>query len=170
MNKLFLSTVSLVLSLLPYELTANLPKGTQNECSLSFENLKSYIRKHEGLKLSPYKCAGGYNTIGYGHVTKDSVSSISLSFAEELLHNDIWAAYMIATKDGFRYEKAFAVTHFIYALGSGAWAKSKLRKLIKSNAPKNKIKKEWLRWVHINGTANKTLLEMREHELMWFSI
>ena len=170
MKIVFLSTVCLVLSLLPYDLTANLPKPMRNKNSLSFENLKAYIRKHEGLRLKPYKCAGGYNTIGYGHVTKDSVNKITLDFAEKLLQIDVFDAYMIAVRDGFKYEKAYAVTHFIYALGCGAWAKSKLRKLIKSNAPITQIKKEWLKWVHINGTANKTLLEMRAHELMWFQI
>ena len=170
MKTVFLSTVAVVLSLFPQNLTANLPEPMRNKNSLSFDNLKSYIRKHEGLRLKPYKCAGSHNTIGYGKITKDSVSHITLEFAEKLLEIDAFEAYMIAVRDGFRYEKAYAVTHFIYALGCGAWIKSKLRKLIKQNAPISKIKKEWLRWVHINGTPHKSLIDMRTHEFMWFQI
>ena len=120
------------------------------------------------MRLSPYKCAGGYTTIGYGHVTTDSLTSITIADAEKILQSDIFDAYLIAVRDGFKFEKAFAVAHFIYSLGSGAWKKSKLRRLIKKDANKEVITKEWLKWVHINKKPNEYLRYMRNQELMWF--
>ena len=85
-----------------------------------------------------------------------------------MLQNDILNAYFIALKDGFKFEKAFAIAHFIYSLGSGAWRKSKLRRLIKNGASKQAIEDEWLKWVFINKKPNNYLRKMRKQELSWF--
>lgn len=166
MNEFFGRLIFICLSFFPLEINENLPLNNEN--TLVFEDLKSYIKKHEGLRLRPYKCAGGYTTIGYGHVTTDSLTSITIAEAENMLQNDILNAYLIAVRDGFKFEKAFAVAHFIYSLGSGAWKKSKLRRLIKAGASKQAIENEWLRWVFINKKPNNYLRKMRKKELMWF--
>lgn len=54
-----------------------------NEIELVTEMLK----RHEGLKLKPYKCTAGKLTIGYGRNIEDN--GISISEAEAMLNNDI---------------------------------------------------------------------------------
>lgn len=49
------------------------------------------IKKHEGLKLKPYKCPAGKMTIGYGRNLEDN--GISEYEAEVLLHDDIQTCY-----------------------------------------------------------------------------
>jgi len=48
---------------------------------------KSLIKKHEGLRLKPYRCTAGKLTIGYGRNLDDR--GISLAEAEHLFENDI---------------------------------------------------------------------------------
>ena len=56
---------------------------------------KALIKEFEGLSLKPYKCLGGCNTIGYGHVIKNTnedalfKNGIDASEAETLLLNDM---------------------------------------------------------------------------------
>jgi lysozyme len=56
------------------------------------------LRKHEGLKLHPYRCEAGKLTIGYGHNldahNEPAPESITLAQAEELLEKDIADARM----------------------------------------------------------------------------
>lgn len=49
------------------------------------------IKKHEGLRLRPYKCTAGKLTIGYGRNLDDN--GISQYEAEEMLNNDIQRCY-----------------------------------------------------------------------------
>ena len=49
------------------------------------------IKKHEALRLEPYKDSAGLWTIGYGHLLKQGEwwDAITESFAEDLLRNDL---------------------------------------------------------------------------------
>lgn len=49
--------------------------------------IKDLIKKHEGLRLHPYKCTAGKLTIGWGRNIEDK--GISELEAEDLLDNDI---------------------------------------------------------------------------------
>ena len=49
--------------------------------------LKEQLKKHEGLRLKPYKCPSGKTTIGYGRNLDDR--GISKQEAEMLLDNEI---------------------------------------------------------------------------------
>ncbi len=51
------------------------------------EKLKELLKKHEGLRLFPYKCTAGKLTIGYGRNIEDR--GITIQEAEYLLNNDI---------------------------------------------------------------------------------
>lgn len=51
------------------------------------KNLFDIIKKHEGLRLKPYKCTAGKLTIGFGRNLDDK--GISIEEAEFLLNNDI---------------------------------------------------------------------------------
>lgn len=49
--------------------------------------LHESIKRHEGLRLKPYRCTAGALTIGYGHNLDDN--GISIEAAELLLEQDI---------------------------------------------------------------------------------
>lgn len=57
----------------------------------NWQQVKSLIKKHEGLSLSLYKCPSGKQTIGYGHNIEDL--GISEEVAELLLEQDTLIAY-----------------------------------------------------------------------------
>ena len=50
-------------------------------------NLLNQIRRHEGLRLEPYKCSEGYLTIGFGRNLE--TNGISEAEAEFMLMNDL---------------------------------------------------------------------------------
>lgn len=54
---------------------------------MDLEKFKPLLRKHEGLRLKPYRCTAGKLTIGYGRNLDDR--GITEEEAERLLHNDI---------------------------------------------------------------------------------
>jgi len=66
---------------------------------MPYEIVAELIKKHEGLKLKPYKCAAGKLTIGYGRNLEDN--GISESEAEMLLATDIQNAYFECSKFPF---------------------------------------------------------------------
>jgi len=49
--------------------------------------LRAMLKKHEGLKLKPYRCPAGKLTIGYGHNIEDK--GISKRIAELILGEDL---------------------------------------------------------------------------------
>lgn len=51
------------------------------------DQLKAQLKRHEGLRLKPYKCSAGKLTIGYGRNLEDV--GISEREAEYLLERDI---------------------------------------------------------------------------------
>lgn len=53
------------------------------------------LKKHEGLKLTPYRCTAGKLTIGYGRNLEDN--GITKEEAEQLLFNDISELHEILT-------------------------------------------------------------------------
>lgn len=57
------------------------------------------IKKHEGLRLQPYKCTAGKLTIGYGRNIEDN--GISVYEAEVMLENDIQKCYALCIKFPF---------------------------------------------------------------------
>ena len=77
------------------------------------------IKKHEGLKLKPYKCSAGKLTIGYGRNLEDN--GISQVEAEELLQNDVQRCYVGCVKFSFWYKlneaRQVALLNMCYNLG-----------------------------------------------------
>lgn len=54
---------------------------------MKYADVSSLIKKHEGLRLKPYKCSAGRVTVGYGRNLDDV--GINLTEAEMMLENDI---------------------------------------------------------------------------------
>lgn len=66
---------------------------------MDYEQVAELIRRHEGLRLKPYKCPAGKITIGYGRNLVDN--GITESEAEMLLATDIQNAYAEVSKFTF---------------------------------------------------------------------
>lgn len=54
---------------------------------MNYVDVSSLIKKHEGLRLKPYRCSTGKLTVGYGRNLDDA--GINLAEAEMMLENDI---------------------------------------------------------------------------------
>ena len=63
---------------------------------MNISPVSELIKKHEGLRLKPYKCTAGKLTIGYGRNIEDN--GITESEAEMLLNNDIQNCYSECSK------------------------------------------------------------------------
>lgn len=66
---------------------------------MPYEIVAELIKKHEGLKLKPYKCTAGKLTIGYGRNIEDN--GITENEAEMLLATDIQNAFFECSKFSF---------------------------------------------------------------------
>lgn len=54
---------------------------------MTFEDLKTMLKKHEGFKSKPYLCTAGKLTLGYGRNLEDN--DLSRDEADLMLENDI---------------------------------------------------------------------------------
>ncbi len=155
------------------------------------------IKKHEGLastsknkttiatldeqnnpktKVYPYKCEGGFYTIGWGcRVSKPEKykDGISVEEAEKMLNErvgQIQASLSKLITATLSEEQFIAVTCFVYNIGVAAFSKSTLLQKINEN-PANliEIKTEWMRWIHIKGRPSTALKNRRIDELRVFS-
>ena len=105
------------------------------------------IKKFEGLKLKPYKCLAGYDTIGYGHIVQknESFTEITEKDADRLLIQDIEA---IAKQLDFlpKYltkNEIDAILSLVFNLGVSFFKNSKMFKfLLKKDY--EKMAKEWV--------------------------
>lgn len=98
------------------------------------EQVLDHIKEREGLRLAPYKCPANQWTIGYGHKLKKNEPHITIdsAFAETLLRYDFQLRYDM-TDTNLAHNKRLALTHFIFAVGSGTYNKSKIPQLVKNN-------------------------------------
>lgn len=89
--------------------------------------LRSMIKKHEGMRLKPYKCTSGKLSIGFGRNIEDN--GISLSEAEHLLNNDILACEkFLAIYDWFNRlndPRKDVLVSMVYNLGATEFLKFK---------------------------------------------
>jgi len=138
------------------------------------------IKQFEGLSLTPYVCAGGINTIGYGNTyymngkkvtLKDK--PLTLQQAEELLKFSL-TTYEKAVdsfcRDDISQSQFDALVSFAYNLGTGALQKSTLIKKVNKNPKDPTIKAEFLKWNKANGKALAGLTKRRQAEAnLYFS-
>lgn len=91
----------------------------------------------EGLRLQPYHDVAGFPTIGYGHLLSreqwadlSQWKPITLSFAEQLLEEDMTKAALSALKlcpGAQSIEQFAALADFAFNLGGGCLQRSTLR-------------------------------------------
>lgn len=138
------------------------------------------IKQFEGLSLTPYVCAGGINTIGFGSTYYPNGKKVTLKDpkitpqqAEEILKNTL-STYEKAVdsfcRDDISQPQFDALVSFAYNVGTGALQKSTLIKKVNANPKDVTIADEFLKWNKANGTVLKGLTKRRQAETdLYFS-
>lgn len=138
------------------------------------------IKQFEGLSLTPYVCAGGINTIGYGNTYYTNGKKVTLQDkpitkqqAEELLKFSL-STYEKAVdsfcRDDISQGNFDALVSFAYNLGVGALQKSTLIKKVNSNPKDVTIADEFMKWNKANGKVLVGLTKRRQAEAnLYFS-
>ncbi|QEK39531.1 lysozyme [Candidatus Sneabacter namystus] len=126
------------------------------------------IKIFESLSLKPYKCSGGYYTIGYGHkmLRPDQYTSIDDKMAETLLIKDISkaeASVIRNIKVDLSQEQLDALVSFTFNVGGAALQRSQLKQKINSDN-KDNVKEEFLKWTFARGKRITGLIRRREIE------
>ena len=116
------------------------------------QHLKEFIKKHEGLRLKPYKCSAGKLTIGWGRNLDDR--GVTIAEAERMLDADIAIAKQDLYKvfgsqvGQFNDDRYTALVDMIYNLGVTKFRKfKKMIQAIKErdwkNARKEALDSKW---------------------------
>lgn len=138
------------------------------------------IKQFEGLSLTPYVCAGGINTIGYGNTYYTNGKKVTLKDkpltlqqAEELLKLSL-TTYEKAVdsfcRDDISQGNFDALVAISYNIGVGALQKSTLIKKVNANPQDPTIKAEFLKWNKANGKVLAGLTKRRQAEAnLYFS-
>ena len=137
---------------------------------VSRECLKK-IKEFEGFCSKAYKCPAGVWTIGYGHTKGVKVGQlVTEKQAEVLLEGDLLPCEKFVERLGLcstQYQFD-ALVDFAFNLGTEALRRSTLLQKIRCGAPKNDIKKEFMRWVHAGGKVLPGLQKRRMWEAQYF--
>lgn len=130
------------------------------------------LKKFEGLRMEPYKDAGGKLTIGYGHLIKpgEFYAQISTHEAEALLRNDIRVAEAYVKRYvtvPLTQAEFSALTSLVYNIGPGNFKRSTLlRELNAGN--KQAAAEEFLRWNRVGTRQLRGLSRRRAAEKALF--
>lgn len=132
----------------------------------------AFIKSHEGLRLSPYRCAGGVWTVGFGHTGNDfaHTRTITRVQAEAFFEADLTKVAgqinALATDAGVKLSQGQfdALCSFAFNLGMDALKKSTLWRKVKANPDDPTIAAEFGRWVYAKGVKLPGLIRRREWE------
>lgn len=124
------------------------------------------IRHFEGFQPFAYRCPGGYDTIGYGHVLSEGEvfrAGITLAQAGALLQQDVGAAEAAVDRllpVPLAPGQFDALVSFAFNVGAGALQRSRLRQCVR-RGEHEAASREFLRWIHAGGKPQKGLLRRR---------
>lgn len=118
----------------------------------------SHLKKWEGLRLTVYDDAGGYDTIGYGHLIQPGENfsgGITKSQAEALLQQDM-VRFENAVNNTIQVpltQNQFdALVSYAFNIGVSAFSSGNLARLINQGASESEIRNWWItRYVTSNG-------------------
>jgi lysozyme len=129
------------------------------------------IKKFEGFRSKAYKCAGGYLTIGYGHLTNDEDKEITEIEAEILLRKDLQIAVKAINRlvtVELKQNQFDALLSFIFNVGSGAFQRSVMRQKINRDEHEL-VPEEFMKWVWAGGKKQAGLIKRRMIEAKLYS-
>lgn len=133
----------------------------------SSNTLVAAIKSFEGYRATPYKCAGGKWTIGYGH-THDVTAQMRVTpeQAHRLLKKDLRIVEESVNGLGVcKTQGQFdALCDFAFNLGFGALEGSTLLFMIRRNAKEQFIREQFARWVRAGGKVCAGLVKRRAWE------
>lgn len=137
---------------------------------------RAIISHFEGFSSKPYRCPGGYLTIGYGHKIEpgEDWTEISQEQAEIILEQDIkmiLGFLEVSLQEKFNElneNQIAALASFVFNIGRTAFQESTVRKKILAGARPGEIANEMMRWVYSNGKFLPGLLERRKAEAELF--
>ena len=128
------------------------------------------IKKFEGFSATPYFCPAHKLTVGYGHVIvmreKFSAQGISLQEAEILLKQDVSVAEQAIERlvvCELLQNQFDALVSFIYNIGTKAFEKSRLSRLLRENR-QAQAANEFPKWIYAGGAVQNGLIKRREAE------
>lgn len=132
------------------------------------------IAEFEGLRLKAYKDSGGLWTIGYG-TTVNPVTGIPIKKGDTITKDTAltWLRMQTAATESQVKAKLkvpqsanqlAALTSLAYNIGLGAFGRSTLLRLVNSNADKQKIAAEFVKWNRVKGQEVPGLTRRRQLE------
>lgn len=119
-----------------------------------------FIKQHEGLRLTAYKCSAGKWTIGYGHTSNVFAGmKITENQAEEFLNEDLKQFEnainkLVITK--LNQNQFDALVSFVFNNGISAFEASTLRRKLNAKDYK-KASEEFKRWVYVQDPSTKKM-------------
>lgn len=131
--------------------------------------IQEVIQSFEKFEPKPYLCAGGHQTVGYGHRIwshENFKKAISQKMAEELLEEDLWRFSIILhreIKQPLLVHEHAALLSFIFNVGPAAFYRSSLKQKINRGDFKG-AGQEFPKWVWCRGRKLRGLLRRRLFE------
>lgn len=129
------------------------------------------LKEFEGFRSEAYLDAAGVPTVGYGHTKNVKLGDkITEYCAKEYLLQDLYEteqavnALNVAKTPG----QFDALVSFAFNLGIGRLTSSTLLKEIREGGSKQKITREFKRWIYAGGRPLKGLVRRREWEAKRF--
>lgn len=132
-----------------------------------------FIARWEGFSPTAYLDANDGYTIGYGTLIDEAneqhllTATITEAEALELKRKDVErfeATVRGAVTAPINQNQFDALVSFVYNVGPEAFKKSTLVKRINTNAPKEEITRQFMRWVNDDGQPVQGLINRREAE------
>lgn len=126
------------------------------------------IKRHEGCRLTAYRCPAGVLTIGYGHTGADVTPgmAVDLRLADEMLRKDVRWAEEAVSREGLNInQNQFdALVSFVFNVGAGGFRGSTLLKMIRVNPLSLNIRTEFGKWCKSKGSTLPGLALRRKQE------
>lgn len=131
------------------------------------------LEQFEGYRSCPYKDQGGKPTIGIG--TTRYPTGVVVQMTDRCITHDTAVIYARSFVAGieteldrelpqFNQNQYDAIIDFAYNLGTEALLDSTLLRKARINVNDPTIRKEFLRWVNVNGKPNQDLVRRRTDE------
>lgn len=128
------------------------------------------IKRFEGFRSKPYKCAGGTLTVGYGDTDDAHKGAVTEAEAETLLREEVArldAALELLIYRVLTHHQYDAVVSLVYNIGLHNFERSALRQLI-NRGDFESVPNEWRKWRKAKGKVLPGLVKRREAEIaLW---
>jgi len=132
------------------------------------------IAQFEGLELKAYQDSAGIWTIGYGN-TRNPYTGLPIKQGDKITKKEALDWLRITTavveadvkrlvKVPININQQLALASLVFNIGTGAFARSTLLRLLNSGADKAAVAAQFLRWNKVKGKEVKGLTRRRKAE------